>query len=66
VSAPAVIGRILAVDESTDRAASVKKLYEKTGVSSRQELVARVFLDDYLPRIVRRAPLTSAGAFADT
>ncbi len=28
----------------------IKSLFEKTGVSSRQELVARIFLEDYLPR----------------
>jgi DNA-binding NarL/FixJ family response regulator len=27
----------------------VKNLYEKLGVASRHELVARVFLDEYLP-----------------
>lgn len=42
----------------------IKKLFEKTRVTSRQELVARVFLDDYLPQIAQRAPLTSVGAFA--
>ena len=31
----------------------VKSLYEKLGVASRQELVARVFLDEYLPEVVR-------------
>jgi len=41
----------------------IKKLFEKTGVSSRQELVARVFLDDYLPQIIRQTPLTAAGGF---
>jgi hypothetical protein len=33
------------------------------GVSSRQELVARVFLDEYLPQVARRTPLKSAGSF---
>jgi DNA-binding CsgD family transcriptional regulator len=41
----------------------VKNLYEKLGVASRQELVARVFLDEYLPEVVRRTPLTSRGRF---
>ncbi len=42
----------------------IKSLFEKTQVGSRQELVARVFLDDYMPQLVTRAPLTSKGAFA--
>jgi hypothetical protein len=42
----------------------IKSLFEKTGVSSRQELVARIFLDDYLPHLARRTPLTSGGGFA--
>lgn len=41
----------------------IKSLFEKTGVASRQELVARIFLDDYMPQIVRQTPLTSAGGF---
>jgi DNA-binding CsgD family transcriptional regulator len=41
----------------------VKNLYEKLGVASRQELVARVFVDEYLPEVVRRTPLTSRGRF---
>jgi DNA-binding CsgD family transcriptional regulator len=41
----------------------VKSLFEKTGVSTRQELVARVFLDDYLPRISAGAPLAAGGGF---
>jgi DNA-binding CsgD family transcriptional regulator len=41
----------------------VKSLYEKLGVASRQELVARVFLDEYLPEVVRQTPLTSRGHF---
>lgn len=43
----------------------VKSLFEKVGVSSRQELVARVFLDEYLPQITQRTPLTSTGGFID-
>lgn len=42
----------------------IKNLFEKTGVSSRQELVARIFLDDYLPQLAQRTPLTSGGGFA--
>ncbi|MGZ4320572.1 MAG: helix-turn-helix domain-containing protein [Solirubrobacteraceae bacterium] len=41
----------------------IKSLLEKTNVSSRQELVARIFLDDYLPRIAAGAPLDSTGQF---
>lgn len=41
----------------------IKSLFEKTGVSSRQELVARMFLDDYMPQIVQQTPLTSTGGF---
>jgi DNA-binding CsgD family transcriptional regulator len=42
----------------------IKSLFERTGVSSRQELVARVFLDDYLPQLATQTPLTAAGSFA--
>jgi DNA-binding CsgD family transcriptional regulator len=42
----------------------IKNLFEKTGVSSRQELVARIFLDDYLPQLAQRTSLTSSGGFA--
>ena len=42
----------------------IKNVFEKTGVSSRQELVARIFLDDYLPQLAQRTPLTSSGGFA--
>jgi hypothetical protein len=41
----------------------IKSLFEKTEVSSRQELVARVFLDEYLPRIAQQTPLASTGGF---
>ena len=34
----------------------IKSLFEKTNVSSRQELVARIFVDDYLPHLVARTP----------
>jgi DNA-binding CsgD family transcriptional regulator len=42
----------------------IKNLFEKTQVASRQELVARVFLDDYMPQLAGRTPLTSTGSFA--
>ncbi len=42
----------------------IKSLFEKTNVSSRQELVARVFVDDYLPQLTARTPLTATGNFA--
>ncbi len=41
----------------------VKSLYEKLGVGSRHELVARVFLDEYLPEVAQQTPLTSRGRF---
>jgi DNA-binding NarL/FixJ family response regulator len=41
----------------------VKSLFEKLDVASRQELVARVFLDEYLPEVARQTPLTSHGRF---
>jgi DNA-binding NarL/FixJ family response regulator len=41
----------------------LKSLYEKLGVASRQELVARLFLDEYLPEVARQTPLTSRGRF---
>jgi hypothetical protein len=40
----------------------VENLYEKLGVASRQELVARVFLDEYLPRSCSRRRSHRAGA----
>jgi DNA-binding CsgD family transcriptional regulator len=42
----------------------VKSLFEKVNVSSRQELVARVFVDDYMPHLAARSPLTATGRFA--
>jgi hypothetical protein len=34
-------------------------------VTSRQEFVARVFLDDYVPHLVRGSALTSTGSFVN-
>jgi len=42
----------------------VKSLFEKLGVSSRRELVARIFLDDYLPALMGGAPVDAGGGFA--
>jgi DNA-binding NarL/FixJ family response regulator len=42
----------------------IKSLFEKTGVNSRRELVAQIFLEDYLPQIAQGAPLTADGTFA--
>ncbi len=44
----------------------VKNLFEKLDVRSRQELVARVFFDEYLPEFVRQTPITSQGRFDRT
>ena len=41
----------------------VKSLFEKLGVASRQELVARVFLEEYLPEVLVGTPLASTGRF---
>ncbi|HWF71773.1 MAG TPA: helix-turn-helix transcriptional regulator [Solirubrobacteraceae bacterium] len=42
----------------------IKSLFEKTGVASRQELVAQIFIDDYMPQVAGRAPLSASGGFA--
>jgi DNA-binding CsgD family transcriptional regulator len=44
----------------------VRSLFEKTAVTSRRELVARIFLEDYLPQIAQGGPLTADGAFTAT
>jgi DNA-binding CsgD family transcriptional regulator len=41
----------------------IKSLFEKTDVGSRQELVARVFLEDYMPHLAVGSALTSEGSF---
>jgi DNA-binding CsgD family transcriptional regulator len=44
----------------------IKSLFEKTGATSRQDLVARIFLEDYLPNVASGAPLSADGGFAST
>ncbi|ODT99170.1 MAG: helix-turn-helix transcriptional regulator [Pseudonocardia sp. SCN 72-86] len=44
----------------------LKSIFDKVGVRSRRELTARVFLDQYAPRLVTQAPLTPSGWFAET
>ncbi len=41
----------------------VKRLYEKVGVSTRQEFVARVFLEEYLPDVLGHTDIASTGRF---
>jgi DNA-binding CsgD family transcriptional regulator len=41
----------------------LKAIFNKTGVSTRRELVARVFFDQYVPRFGR--PLAPSGTFFD-
>jgi hypothetical protein len=48
----------------TWRGSGLGAWFEKTNVSSRQELVARIFLDDYLPQIAAGTPINGAGGFA--
>jgi DNA-binding CsgD family transcriptional regulator len=42
----------------------IKSLFEKTGATSRQDLVARIFLEDYLPKIAGQTPIAADGGFA--
>jgi len=42
----------------------LKSIFNKTGVSTRRELVARVFFDQYVPRL--GGPLSPSGWFLDT
>jgi len=44
----------------------LKSIFDKVGVRSRRELTARVFLDQYAPRLASRAPLTPSGWFAES
>jgi hypothetical protein len=42
----------------------LKSIFNKTGVTSRRELVARVFFDQYVPRIGEA--LSPSGSFLNT
>jgi DNA-binding CsgD family transcriptional regulator len=44
----------------------LKAVFEKLGVATRGELVARLFFDHYAPRLASGAPIASSGWFAPT
>ena len=44
----------------------LKAIFEKVDVSSRGELVARLFFDHYAPRLVSQTPVGPAGWFERT
>ena len=42
----------------------LKSIFDKTGTNSRRELRARIFFEEYLPRINTRTPIAANGALA--
>jgi DNA-binding CsgD family transcriptional regulator len=42
----------------------LKSIFEKTGVSSRRELVATILQEQYLPRVMANNPIGPSGSFA--
>ena len=42
----------------------LKSIFEKVDVGTRGELVARVFFEQYVPRLTEAAPIGSDGTFA--
>jgi len=42
----------------------LKSIFDKTGVSSRRELVATILQEQYLPRVISRQPIGPSGFFA--
>jgi DNA-binding CsgD family transcriptional regulator len=42
----------------------LKSIFDKVGVSTRGELVARMFFEHYAPRLAEDAPLDQSGWFA--
>jgi hypothetical protein len=61
---PAAVLSLAGFVRRAPHAATVRlEAFDKVGVASRQELVARVFLDEYLPEVAQSTPLTSRGRF---
>jgi DNA-binding NarL/FixJ family response regulator len=44
----------------------LKSIFEKMGVHSRREVAAKVFFQQYAPRLEERAPLGSDGWFIES
>ena len=44
----------------------LKSIFDKAGVSTRGELVARIFFEHYAPRLASETPVAPTGWFAST